>query len=77
VALAVSTHLALHTRNCWVQEIVRAFYFGWYARFVTTLPPLARGEITVPAGPGLGLALQPDVSRRADASVRRTAAQDL
>jgi hypothetical protein len=34
VALMVSTHLALNTRNCWVQEMVRAFYFGWYDRFV-------------------------------------------
>ena len=40
VALAVSTHLALNTRNCWVQEMVRAFYYGWYHRFVTELPPV-------------------------------------
>jgi len=77
VALAVSTHLALNTRNCWVQEMVRAFYYGWYHRFVTKLPPVVKGEITVPGGPGLGLALQPDVTRRADASVRHTTAQDV
>ena len=56
VALAVSTHLALNTRNCWVQEMVRAFYYGWYHRFVTELPPVSNGLITVPKGPGLGLA---------------------
>jgi len=77
VALTVSTHLALNTRNCWVQEIVRAFYFGWYHRFVTRLPPLSRGEITAPEGPGLGTALQPDVAARKDVSVRRTTAADL
>ena len=77
VALAVSTHLALNTRNCWVQEMVRAFYFGWYHRFVTKLPPVVKGEITVPAGPGLGLSLQPDVAKRPGASLRRTTAQDL
>ena len=64
VALTVSTHLALNARNCWVQEMVRAFYFGWYDRFVTKLPPLLKGEVTIPDGPGLGLQLQPDVAKR-------------
>lgn len=77
VVLAVSTHLALNARNCWVQEMVRAFYYGWYHRFVTELPPVANGEITVPKGPGLGLALQPDVLKRSGVSVRRTTASDL
>jgi L-alanine-DL-glutamate epimerase-like enolase superfamily enzyme len=77
VVLAVSTHLALNARNCWVQEMVRAFYYGWYHRFVTQLPPVNKGEITVPAGPGLGLALQPDVTRRPGVRVRRTTAKDL
>lgn len=77
VVLAVSTHLALHTRNCWVQEVVRAFYYGWYDRFVTALPPLMSGEITVPPGPGTGLALQPDVKSRAGVRVRRTTAADV
>jgi galactonate dehydratase len=77
VVLAASTHLALHARNCAIQEMVRAFYFGWYAELVTALPPLVRGRITVPEGPGLGLALNPDVPRRADARVRRTTAADL
>lgn len=77
VVLAVSTHLALHARNCWVQEIVRAFYYGWYHRFVTALPPIVKGEITVPPGPGLGLALQPDVKKRKGVTVKRTTAADL
>jgi L-alanine-DL-glutamate epimerase-like enolase superfamily enzyme len=72
VALTVSTHLALHTRNCWVQEIVRAFYYGWYHRFVTELPPIERGTITVPRRPGIGTALQPDVLRRPNVTVRRS-----
>jgi galactonate dehydratase len=77
VVLAVSTHLALNARNCWVQEMVRAFYYGWYHRFVTELPPVAKGEITVPPGPGLGLALQPDVLTRTGVTVQRTTAKDL
>ena len=77
VVLAVSTHLALNARNCWLQEMVRAFYYGWYHRFVTGLPPIQNGMITVPKGPGLGLALQPDVMTRPGVTVRRTTAKDL
>jgi galactonate dehydratase len=77
VVLAVSTHLALNARNCWLQEMVRAFYYGWYHRFVTELPPIQNGMITVPKGPGLGLALQPDVMTRPGVAVRRTTAKDL
>ncbi|HRK18205.1 MAG TPA: mandelate racemase/muconate lactonizing enzyme family protein [Hyphomicrobiaceae bacterium] len=77
VALTVSTHLALNTRNCWVQEIVRAFYRGWYHRFVTELPPIESGMITVPKGAGIGTKLQPDVKTRPGVTVRRTTAADL
>jgi galactonate dehydratase len=77
VVLTASTHLALNTRNCWIQEVVRAFYYGWYDSFVAALPPITRGEITVPQGPGLGTALNPEVLKREDASLRRTTAADL
>jgi galactonate dehydratase len=77
VVLTASTHLALHTRNCWIQEVVRAFYYGWYHRFVTALAPIIRGEITVPPGPGLGTALNPHVLKQEHVSVRRTTAADL
>jgi L-alanine-DL-glutamate epimerase-like enolase superfamily enzyme len=77
VALTVSTHLALNTRNCWVQEMVRAFYYGWYHRFVTELPPITKGMITVPKGAGLGTKLDPGVLKRDDATVRRTSVKDV
>jgi galactonate dehydratase len=77
VALTVSTHLALNTRNCWVQEMVRAFYYGWYHRFVTELPPITNGMITVPQGPGLGTRLDAKVLQRADAKVRRSTLKDV
>jgi L-alanine-DL-glutamate epimerase-like enolase superfamily enzyme len=60
VVLAASTHLALNTRNCFLQEIVRAFYYDWYQELVTALPPLQNGRIRVPPGPGLGLRLNPE-----------------
>ena len=70
VVLAASTHLALNARNCYIQEIVRAFYYGWYAELVTALPPILDGRISAPSGPGLGLKLNAerfkanDVKRR-------------
>ncbi|MGF1651623.1 MAG: mandelate racemase/muconate lactonizing enzyme family protein [Hyphomicrobiaceae bacterium] len=77
VVLTASTHMALHAENCWVQEIVRAFYFGWYGQYVTELPPIDSGTITVPVGAGLGTQLQPDVKRREAVTVRRTALSDV
>jgi len=72
VALAASTHLALNTRNCFVQEIVRAYYYGWYGDLVTALPPVREGRITVPEGPGLGLALNSERLKQPDVHVRRS-----
>ena len=65
-------HFALHSRNCYIQEVVRAFYYGWYGELVTDLPPLENGVIRAPDGPGLGLELLPDIARRSDAQVRRS-----
>jgi galactonate dehydratase len=70
VTLTASTHLALANSNCHIQEIVRAFYYGWYADLVTSLPPIKNGHITVPEGSGLGLALQKDVYKRKDVHIK-------
>jgi L-alanine-DL-glutamate epimerase-like enolase superfamily enzyme len=72
VVLTASVHLALNCPNALVQEVVRAFYFDWYRELVTALPPLERGHITAPAGPGLGTELLPELTRRPDAIVRVT-----
>ena len=72
VVLAASTHLAMNVRNCFIQEMVRAFYFGWYRELVTDLPPVEHGMIRPPAAPGLGLKLLPEVLRRKDCHVRRS-----
>jgi hypothetical protein len=44
---------------------------------MTTLPPIDKGTITIPPGPGLGLKLQPDVLARPGVRVMRTTAADL
>lgn len=63
VVLTASTHLSLNAPNALIQESVRAFYKGWYQDLVTALPVVEDGFITVPPGPGLGLALAPDLDR--------------
>jgi L-alanine-DL-glutamate epimerase-like enolase superfamily enzyme len=77
VNLAVGTHLALHAENAVIQEMVRAFYFGWYDEFVTGQPELTRGVLRPPATPGHGVRLRPGVSERADAHVRTASMQGL
>lgn len=77
VVLTASTHLSLNAPNALIQESVRAFHRGWYRDVVTALPPITRGQITVPEGPGLGLALLPDLDRGWTVSRRRTTQADL
>ena len=74
ITLAASTHLALATPNVREQEIARGMYYGWYAELVDRPAPITNGKITVPAGPGLGLALQPGLEKRKDAISRVTRA---
>ena len=72
VTLAVSTHLALAAPNAWEQEFTRAFYYGWYHSLLTDLPPVEKGFITVPAGPGLGVELVEGLAEADDAIQRIT-----
>ena len=62
--------------NVFIQEIVRAFYYGWYDELVTALPPLWQGRIrTMRRGPRKWAPrLKPEIVRnRPDALVRRSA----
>lgn len=72
VVLAASTHLSCNVPNALVQESVRAFYTGWYQELVTALPEVKNGMIAPPPGPGLGLDLLPDLTKRPDAIVRES-----
>ena len=62
VVLAASTHLSCNAPNALIQELVRAFYTGWYRELVTALPEVKDGMIAPPPGPGLGLDLLPDLT---------------
>lgn len=73
VVLAASTHLSLNAPNALIQESVRAYHRTWYRDLVTALPPIERGAITAPPGPGLGLDLHPDLERTRTVSRKRSA----
>ena len=73
ITYAASVHLALNAPNTLVQESVRSFYTGWYKEIVTDLPRVADGHVYPMSGPGLGTRLLPDLARRPDAKVRRSA----
>lgn len=72
VTLVASAHLALNVPNAFVQEIVRAHYYGWYAELLRQLPPIEAGHIKPPPGPGLGTELRPEVLERPDTTTRAT-----
>jgi galactonate dehydratase len=74
VLLAASVHLSLNATNAVIQEMVRAFYYDWYGDLVTQLPPVENGQIRAPDGPGLGLALKPEVFQRPDIHVKTSRA---
>ena len=73
VVLIASLHLALNAPNALFQEVVRAYYTGYYTQLVTTLPRIENGEAYPMAGPGLGTALQPDLKSRPGVTVQRSA----
>jgi galactonate dehydratase len=77
VVLTASTHLSLNAPNALVQESVRAFYRTWYRDLVTALPEVRNGMITVPPGPGLGLALLPDLDKGWTVTRRHSDAQTV
>jgi len=72
VVLIASLHLALNAPNALFQEVVRAYYTGWYKELVTELPRIETGEAHAMSGPGLGTALLPDLKRRPDVTVQRS-----
>lgn len=72
VVLTVGTHLGVSHPTIELQEMVRAFYFGWYADMLTELPKYEDGFIKPPDGPGLGTELRPEITKRSDAKIRRS-----
>jgi galactonate dehydratase len=70
VVLAAGVHLSTASPNTLVQEVVRAFYHGWYQELAIDLPPLQGGRIRPLDKPGIGVQLRPGLADRPDAHVR-------
>ncbi len=73
VVQIASIHLSLNATNALIQETVRAFYTGWYKELVTEMPRIEGGHVYPMTGPGLGTRLRPELLKRPDVRVRRTA----
>ena len=73
VVLIASLHLALNAPNALFQEVVRAYYTGWYKELVTELPRIENGEAYAMSGPGLGTSLLPGLKQRPGVTVQRSA----
>ncbi|MDP2949235.1 MAG: hypothetical protein Q8P22_06830, partial [Chloroflexota bacterium] len=56
--------------NAMLMETVRAYYKGWYGRFVEPNLNIKDGFLLAPEGPGLGTRLRPEVRKRPDVTIR-------
>lgn len=74
VGFAAAVHMSFSQPNTLIQELVRAFYNGWYKELVTEVPVIRDGYVVPMEGPGLGTELQPAVFDRPDLVVRRSEA---
>ena len=70
IVYAASCALSATLPNAVYQEMVRAYATGWYTELVDNLPAVAAGRVSPLEGPGLGLALKPEVFNRPDAKVQ-------
>ena len=70
ITYAASVALSTVLPNVNWQEMVRAYTTGWYTEIATALPAVADGQVSALDGPGLGLALRPELFARADATLR-------
>jgi L-alanine-DL-glutamate epimerase-like enolase superfamily enzyme len=73
VEFAVAVHLTINAPNAFVQEMVRAFYHGWYRELVSELPRVENGFVFPLDGPGIGTDLRPEVYERPDARIETSA----
>jgi galactonate dehydratase len=73
VTLMANLHLTLAAPNALVLETVRTYTRDFYRDLVTALPRIERGYAYPMAAPGLGAALQPELKRRSDVTMRRSA----
>jgi len=65
-------HISMNCQNVMIQETNRAYYNGWYDRFIEPNIVIQDGYLLAPEGPGLGTRLKADVFDRGDVHVEET-----
>jgi galactonate dehydratase len=63
-------HLCAAVPNAAIMETVRGFVSGYYNELVDRPVPIRQGQAVLSFGPGLGVALRPEVLKRGDLSIR-------
>ena len=69
-----AVHASLSQRNRLVQELVRAFYRGWYNELITIVPLIKDLYVQPMEGSGLGTELLLEVFERSNITTRRSEA---
>ena len=69
VTLAAALHLAAHSSNTWMQEIVRDFTLGFYLDLVDHAFVVEEGRMQPPQRAGLGVALKEQAFERSDCRI--------
>jgi len=62
----------MNCQNVMIQETNRAYYNGWYDKFIEPNIVIQDGYLLAPEGPGLGTRLKDDVFDRNDIHVEET-----
>ena len=65
-------HVSMNAPNVMIQETNRAYYRGWYDKFIEPNIIIKDGYLEAPEGPGLGTRLKDDVFNRSDIHVEST-----
>ncbi|MEX0760823.1 MAG: mandelate racemase/muconate lactonizing enzyme family protein [Dehalococcoidia bacterium] len=65
-------HISMSCPNVMIQETNRAYYRGWYGKFVEPNIVVRDGFLMAPEGPGLGTRLKAEVLDRPDVHVEAT-----
>ncbi len=63
-------HICMNIPNAMLMETVRAFYKGWYGKFVEPNLPIKDGFLLASTEPGLGTRLKEEVFKRPDVTIR-------
>lgn len=73
ISLVVNSHFSINTTNAFIAEFVRAYYSTWYKDIVAELPLIQDGWLYPINKPGLGTELNPELFKRKDLHMRRSA----